>query len=171
MTNNNNLKVLGTCIVCFFLLGASASEKDGDLDVSRPQGPVFSLNPSAKMQGTCPQKRNTRRAPPEYMRMGSPVDDLPVNFRAGEALYHLDAKPKPCKDCHGVNGNGKGPEYKRLAPEPRNFHCKTTMNEISDGQMFWIIQSGSFGTAMPAYKELSDEEIWQLILYIRHFTK
>ncbi len=142
MMSEKCLNVAGVFIACLFLLGVDAPENEKASDLSRPQGPVFSLNPSAKMQGTCPQKRNTRRAPPEYMRMGSPVDDLPVNFRAGEALYHLDAKPKPCKDCHGVNGNGRGPEYKRLAPEPRNFHCKTTMNEISNGQMFWIIQSG-----------------------------
>ncbi len=58
-----------------------------------------------------------------------------------------------------------------LSPMPRNFTCSETMKEISDGQMFWIIRNGSPGTGMPAYKFLSEDEIWKLILYIRHFDK
>jgi mono/diheme cytochrome c family protein len=44
------------------------------------------------------------------------------------------------------------------------------MNDIPDGQLFWIIRNGSKGTAMPAFKDLKDEQIWHLILYIRSFA-
>ncbi|NIP99686.1 MAG: cytochrome C, partial [Nitrospinaceae bacterium] len=42
--------------------------------------------------------------------------------------------------------------------------------DIPDGQMFWIIKNGSPGTRMPAFGNLSDEQIWQLVLYIRQFA-
>jgi len=45
------------------------------------------------------------------------------------------------------------------------------MDSLPDGQLFWIIQNGSPGTAMPAFKGLADEQIWQLIHYIRHFSE
>jgi len=120
--------------------------------------------------GPCPERRRTLRAPKDFLRMGSPLENTPVNLRLGEALYHLDAKPS-CKSCHGVRGNGLGAKGKGMNPPPRNFSCKHTMKEISDGQMFWIIRKGSSNTPMPAYEDLYDEQIWQLILYIRHFSK
>ena len=44
------------------------------------------------------------------------------------------------------------------------------MKELPDGQLFWIIRNGSQGTAMPAFKNLHDDQIWQLIHYLRHFS-
>ena len=31
----------------------------------------------------------------------------------------------------------------------------------------WIIKNGSPGTAMPPFDYLNDEEIWQLVIYLR----
>jgi hypothetical protein len=41
------------------------------------------------------------------------------------------------------------------------------MNDISDGQLFWIIKKGSPGTGMMAFAGLPDDQVWQLIQYIR----
>ena len=41
------------------------------------------------------------------------------------------------------------------------------MNDISAGQMFWIIQNGSKGTGMAAQKFLKPKEIWDIVKYIR----
>ena len=41
------------------------------------------------------------------------------------------------------------------------------MQDISDGQMFWIIKNGSQGTGMMAFPNMPDNQIWQLIHYIR----
>jgi len=88
----------------------------------------------------------------------------------GETLYQKTAKPMACKLCHGKKGNGKGPGGAGINPAPRNFTCSATMKDISDGQMFGIIKQGSPGTAMPAFKNLKDKEIWQLIHFIRQFN-
>lgn len=42
-----------------------------------------------------------------------------------------------------------------------------TMDAIPDGQLYWVIRHGSPGTGMLAHAELSDEETWQVVAYIR----
>jgi hypothetical protein len=58
-----------------------------------------------------------------------------------------------------------------LDAPPRNFTCGTTMEKIPDGQLFGIIKFGSPGNKMFAYDLLEDDQIWQLVLYIRQFAK
>ena len=50
-------------------------------------------------------------------------------------------------------------------------HTAKTMKNISDGQLFWIIRNGSPGTGMPAFKDLSDKEIWLIVHYLRKLSK
>jgi mono/diheme cytochrome c family protein len=39
----------------------------------------------------------------------------------------------------------------------------------TDGQLKWIIDNGIFPSGMPASKGmLSDQEVWQIVLYLRH---
>ena len=122
-------------------------------------------------QGICPQTRPTPQAPDKIAQQKNPFESNAENFIKGESLYQWTAEPNPCKICHGPTGNGLGMMTQGLPAMPRNFTCLQTMNEISDGQMFWIIKYGSPATGMPAYKFLSDDEIWKLILYIRHFEQ
>ena len=93
-------------------------------------------------------------------------------MKKGKNLFLKNAKPTACKLCHGVRDNGNGHLAKRMEPPPRNFTCGKVMEGLPDGQLFWVIQNGSNGTAMPAHRfSLSKEQIWQLILYIRKFLE
>jgi mono/diheme cytochrome c family protein len=121
--------------------------------------------------GICPQTRTTAQAPDKIAQLKNPFKSNAENYIKGESLYQWTAEPNPCKTCHGPVGNGMGMMAQGLSPMPRNFTCSQTMKEISDGQMFWIIRNGSPGTGMPAFKFLSDDDIWKLILYIRTFEK
>lgn len=118
----------------------------------------------------CPQERNVTQAPSEYLKKVSPLRKEPRHIKKGKVLSHIKAKPLACKHCHGLSGNGMGAISKNMNPKPRNFTCKQTMDEISDGQLFWIIKNGAKGAAMPAYSYLSDKKIWQLIHYIRSLS-
>jgi mono/diheme cytochrome c family protein len=124
-----------------------------------------------EVSGICPQARNTPQAPIAFQGLTNPLDPTKKNLKAGETLFKIDARPTACKVCHGIGGDGLGIIFERLQPKPRNFTCYYTMEGISDGQIFWIIKNGSPGTAMPSFGALSDEQVWQLILYIRQFTK
>lgn len=117
--------------------------------------------------GDCPQPRFTEKAPPDIYNRVNLLNPSMENILAGKALYEEKAKPMACKLCHGIKGNGRGGMSMGVHPQPRNFTCEKTITDVPDGQLFWIIQNGSPGTGMPAFGELEDEEIWQLIIYIR----
>ena len=118
--------------------------------------------------GTCPQERRTPTAPAEFLSLRNPRAGSPQASAAGRALFLKEARPLPCKLCHGARGDGRGDPDFDSTPPARNFTCAATMNALSDGQLFWIIRNGSPKTAMPAYKgSLSDTDIWNLITYIR----
>jgi len=48
--------------------------------------------------------------------------------------------------------------------------CAATIDGIPDGQLHWIIRNGSPRAAMPSFDYLNDEEIWQLVIYLRSMT-
>ena len=118
-------------------------------------------------KGSCPQVRFTVPAPDEFLKLKNPLKPDSINLFVGESLFHTDAQPTACKVCHGSTGNGMGMMAPGLNPPPRNFSCSETMKGISDGQMFWVVKNGSPDTGMTAYKSLTDEQVWQIILYLR----
>ncbi len=119
--------------------------------------------------GLCPQNRITEMAPAASASMLNPLLTNEENRDAGEDLYHSSAEPLACVECHGDKGDGNGRMANMFEPSPRNFTCSTLMTGLSDGQLFWIIKNGSIGTSMPAFDKLSDEQIWQLTIYLRSF--
>ncbi len=121
--------------------------------------------------GICPQVRATAQAPDEIRDQPNPLEPSLEIIYEGESLFQVDVQPVACKICHGVNGNGLGIMAQGLNPPPRNFNCKATMEEASDGQLFWIIRNGSPGTGMPAFKNLDDREIWKIVHYLRQFSQ
>jgi cytochrome c oxidase cbb3-type subunit III len=80
--------------------------------------------------------------------------------KAGEYEFRIN-----CALCHGLGGRGggRGPDLTRAVK-------KHTHN---DAEMFQVISNGIPGTAMPANGTngqgvgMTDEEIWQIIAYIR----
>ena len=119
----------------------------------------------------CPQKRKTITAPKEFLEKVNPLRKEPRFVKEGKVLAHIKAKPLACKQCLGMNGDGLGAMAPNMSPKPRNFTCKPTMDQVSDGQLFWIIKNGSKATSMPPYSHLSDQTIWQLIHYIRSLSE
>lgn len=69
-----------------------------------------------------------------------------------------------CLSCHGPSGKGDGPAAASLEHRPPDL--TRVLTGQSDGALFWKISIG--GGAMPSYeKTLTEEERWQLILYLR----
>jgi cytochrome c553 len=146
----------------------------------------------SSLGGTCPLPRETSQAPQSYYLKQNPLAATPDNIEKGKRLYVNDARPVSCANCHGLQGDGQGPTGKHLQPPPTDFTCKALMDTLPDGQLFWIIENGSGlfelapghsretikrpgrrprYTAMRGHKnELTEEQIWQLVLYIRTFS-
>jgi len=114
----------------------------------------------------CPQPRFTGQAPAELYALVNPLEANRSNRSAGKELYE-DLSDPSCVVCHGKDGDGRGQLSGQFDPPPRNFACAKTIDGVPDGQLHWIIKNGSPGTAMPHFNYLSDDEIWQLVIYLR----
>jgi mono/diheme cytochrome c family protein len=121
-----------------------------------------------ELLGKCAQPRFTQKAPDEYYSLTNPLQPTAKNLKDGEYYFQRGIKPVPCASCHGTTGDGLGRMAHMFNPPPRNFTCINTIKGVSDGQLFWIIKFGSPDTSMPAFgKKLTDNQIWQVILYVR----
>ena len=119
----------------------------------------------------CVQPRKTAKAPADFWAKTNPLPSSSSSIKAGKELFLKGAQPVACVMCHGELGDGKGLMGGAFVPPPRNFTCGTMMKELPDGQLFWIIKNGSPGTGMMAFAGLPDEQVWQLIHYIRSLAK
>lgn len=119
----------------------------------------------------CAQPRKTAKAPAEFLARTNPLPASAAVTQAGMTLFLKAAKPVKCVMCHGDKGDGRGVMGAALSPPPRNFTCNAMMKDIPDGQLFWIIKNGSPGTGMMSFAGLSDEQVWQLVHYIRSLAR
>lgn len=104
----------------------------------------------------------------EARALTSPLQTSPEIVEKGKALYNGKGT---CFNCHGVDGDGKGPAGAKLNPLPRNFQHHGFWRHRTEGEVFWVIKYGSPGTGMIGFGPvLSDEEIWSLIQYERTFA-
>ena len=119
--------------------------------------------------GECPQPRFTDRAPDAYLTKVNPVAPG-TDLSAARARY-LGEGGVSCATCHGEKGDGNGVLASQFDPPPRNFRCAKTINDVPDGQVFWVIRYGSGDTAMPAHSKLSERETWELVAYLRQLAR
>ena len=133
-------------------------------------GWILLLSP-ALVFADCPQKRTTPTAPQAFLKLKNPVPLNDKTLKAGEKIFQLQGKPITCKTCHGEKGDGIAESGFESTPPPRNFTCAETMEALPDGQLFWIIRNGSPKTSMFAFPSLTDDQVWQLVHYIRQFSK
>ena len=71
-----------------------------------------------------------------------------------------------CVPCHGEQGHGDGPAGAALDPAPKNL--AELQAAASDDYLFWRINTGKSGTSMVGWKGiLTDEQIWQVVAFIR----
>ena len=119
----------------------------------------------------CPQPRFTGKAPDDYYSRINPLAAANANPKAAEPIFQGTAGSVNCAICHGKKGDGRGTLSSQYDPPPRNFACAMTINGVPDGQLFWIIRFGSPGTAMPPHPSLTDEQVWQMVLYLRQLAK
>jgi predicted CXXCH cytochrome family protein len=74
-----------------------------------------------------------------------------------------------CAVCHGNDGSGQTQVGRNLYPKPPDLRSPQTQN-LTDGQIRYIIQNGVRLTGMPAWShphEAQDDDSWKLVLFIR----
>ena len=94
------------------------------------------------------------------------VNPIPPNADSvarGQALF-----VSHCVPCHGVTGKGDGPVGLTLNPRPADLTLHAVPGVHTDGQLYEWVTNGFPGSVMPAFsKQLTDDERWDLINYIR----
>jgi mono/diheme cytochrome c family protein len=82
-------------------------------------------------------------------------------------IYTVD-----CAMCHGNNGNGKTDLAKGIGLSLKDWSDPKSLAGSQDGDLFNIIRNGK-GATMPAEAvgRAKDDEVWNLILYIRALYK
>jgi mono/diheme cytochrome c family protein len=106
-----------------------------------------------------------RRFPEEYAKVENDVGYTVNAIAAGGPLFLAH-----CSQCHGKSGLGNGDLASALSPSPALLAYMIQQPIAIDQYLLWTISEGGkpFGTAMPAFKnELSREEIWQVVAYLR----
>lgn len=83
----------------------------------------------------------------------------------GQALYAQN-----CASCHGLNGDGHGPDAAKLNPVPVAFADATRARQRSPFALYQVIGQGLDGTAMRSFSELSSQDRWDLAFYIGRFA-
>jgi len=98
----------------------------------------------------------------------NPLPSADDNVAKGKALFHGKAF---CVTCHGRDGKGLAEIEGLRGKLPRNFTDKTWQVVRTDGELFWILKNGSPGTDMASFIPLvlTEEEAWQVLLFVRSF--
>ena len=110
--------------------------------------------------------------------MGTPVRaqgaDLGTDAQreSGKALYM-----KNCAQCHGEKGDGDGYATQHLSPRPRDFtsgkfKVRTTPSGAlpTHQDLVTIIRRGMPYTSMPAWPDLTDQEVSDLAYFTKTFS-
>ena len=100
----------------------------------------------------------------------NPLPATTENIEKGKAIFQGKAF---CMTCHGRDGKGLGDIEGLRGKLPRNFTDKSWQAVRTDGELFWILKNGSPGTDMASFIPLvlTDEEAWQVLLYVRFLAR
>ena len=87
------------------------------------------------------------------------------NRKNGERIFQ-----QHCAGCHGTTGDGLGPEIKELIVPPANFRAPKYRTK-TDMDLYLGIKQGVLFSPMHGWADrLSDQEIRDVLNYIRTFA-
>jgi high-affinity iron transporter len=81
----------------------------------------------------------------------------PPSFARGVTLFG-----STCAACHGMTGNGHGPDAAKLTTPPIAFTDVERARQRSVFALYQVITQGIDGTAMQSFAELPNEDRWAL---------
>lgn len=155
-------KILSSRAIAFALLVIVSSallscEQIRDQPAFRPQaGPRLEAPAGAvSVQGAAPHY-----IPADTQGLTNPVVPSLESIEAGETVFNTY-----CAMCHGADGRGGGPVGQSFKPLPADLTAEF-VSRLTDGQLFVMISAG-IGRMPPFQNDLTEEERWQVVNYIR----
>jgi mono/diheme cytochrome c family protein len=110
-----------------------------------------------------PIKKGTLTPPVDVIKFSTPSPEL---IAKGKELYTTN-----CVSCHGETGAGNGPAGATLVPPPRNFvNPQTWRHGPKVANMYVTLQEGIPNTGMASFSNISPEDRFAIIHYVRTFN-
>jgi mono/diheme cytochrome c family protein len=104
------------------------------------------------------------KIPEEAKLRKNPIQSSPAALAAARAIYF-----DKCVQCHGETGKGDGPDAAMYYPSPASLIDAKHMSGVTDGELFYEISQGR--KPMPSFKKrLTEEQRWQLVLFVRSLS-
>ena len=96
----------------------------------------------------------------------------PVPTSAAAVKEGMDHVADHCALCHGNDGSGDTEMGKHLYPRVPDMR-KPETQDLTDGELFYIIENGVRLTGMPAWGGAhgGSESSWKLVDFIRHLPR
>jgi mono/diheme cytochrome c family protein len=140
----------------------------------------WTLKCAAALAGAIMINGVARAAPPSVAEWDAPSEArLRPNALSATNAEHVKRGRslfmKHCVTCHGNEGRGDGPSARlharRSGYAPRDLSREDLQQSLTDGEMFWKLTNGwrpGGKTVMPGLgDELSEEDRWRIVLYVR----
>ena len=94
----------------------------------------------------------------------NPIPATAENIEAGKQVF-----ASYCIVCHGRDGQNTGVPFANSISPPIPSLASADIQRYTDGQLRWIIENGISPSGMPASRGiLSDDDIWTIVVYLRH---
>lgn len=105
--------------------------------------------------------------PSKYKEMSNPLPSSTLDLM--EAGGHYE---EHCAVCHGDDGSGEPKFHGILYPRPTDLRSEDTQ-EMSDGELYWVIKNGVRWSGMPAFGKSGDNDThaWKIVAYVRHLPR
>jgi len=104
-----------------------------------------------------------------HVTVGNKAQKNPLGFTPENLVDGKTAFGHYCVACHGMDGQNTGVPFADKMSPPLPSLASREVQEYSDGQLKWVIDNGISPSGMPASKgTLSDDEIWAIVLFLRH---
>ena len=102
--------------------------------------------------------------PADAKTLVNPVKPTPESQARIKKVYGYD-----CAMCHGTNGNGKGDVVADMKLTLKDYTDPAALKDLTDGEIFYIIQNGRGQMAGEAGRQSTDEA-WNMVILVRSFS-
>lgn len=109
------------------------------------------------------------RSVEHHVSVGNKKAKNPLPATLDNVAQGKEAFSSYCIVCHGLDGQNTGVPFAQKMFPPVPSLASPDVQSYTDGQLEWIIAHGLGPSGMPASRGiLSDEEIWSIVLFLRH---
>lgn len=128
---------------------------------------------SARPEPTALETRLARAARHRLIPAAARATPNPVPVTVETVASGLAHFADHCAICHGNDGKGNTTYGRRMFPRAPDMTAAATQ-QLSDGELFWIVENGVRLTGMPGFGDgdpANDQESWELVHFIRYLPR